>query len=89
MKYNLHCSIMSKCQDFSNIKFILFSAFLRNFVLRQDLLSGDVPPHLAQPCYVALEWAKCHYNWLDLHPGCSLTSDAANPPATTAGKIYT
>ena len=31
-----------------------FSAFLRNFFLCQDRLSSDVPPHLAQPCYVAL-----------------------------------
>ena len=30
------------------------SAFLPNFFLCQDGLSGDVPPHLAQPCYVAL-----------------------------------
>ena len=30
--------------------FILLSAFLRNFFLCQDRLSGDVPPHLAQPC---------------------------------------
>ena len=39
--------------------FLLFvlSAFLRNFFLRQDRLSGDVPPHLVQPCYVALGWA--------------------------------
>ena len=29
-------------------------AFLRNFFPRQDRLSGDVPSHLAQPCYVAL-----------------------------------
>ena len=37
--------------------FLLLSAFLRNFFLRQDRLSGDVPPptpHLAQPFYVAL-----------------------------------
>ena len=34
-------------------RFLLF-AFLQNFFLRQDRLSGDVPPHLAQPCYVAL-----------------------------------
>ena len=25
-----------------------------NFFLHQDRLSGDVPPHLAQPCYVSL-----------------------------------
>ena len=30
------------------------SAFLWNFFLCQDRLSSDVPPHLAQPCYVAL-----------------------------------
>ena len=30
------------------------SAFLRNFFLCQVRLSGDVPPHLAQPCCVAL-----------------------------------
>ena len=30
------------------------SAFLQNFFLCQDRLSGDVPPHLAQPCYVSL-----------------------------------
>ena len=33
------------------------SPFLRNFFLCQDRLSGDVPPHLAQPCYIALGWA--------------------------------
>ena len=37
-----------------NTTFLLLSAFLRNFFLRQDRLSGDVPPHLAQPCYVAI-----------------------------------
>ena len=33
---------------------LLLSTFLRNFILRQGPLSSDVPPHLAQPCYVAL-----------------------------------
>ena len=28
--------------------FFLLSAFLQNFFLHQDRLSGDVPPHLAQ-----------------------------------------
>ena len=32
------------------LTFLLLYAFLRNFFLRQDWLSGDVPPHLAQPC---------------------------------------
>ena len=32
----------------------LLSAFLQNFFLHQDHLSGDMPPHSAQPCYVAL-----------------------------------
>ena len=29
-------------------------AFLRDFVLRQERLSSDLPPHLVHPCYVAL-----------------------------------
>ena len=32
----------------------IFFYFLRNFFLCQDRWHGDVPPHLAQPCYVAL-----------------------------------
>ena len=44
-----------------------FSAFLQNFFLCQDRLSGDVPPHLAQPCYVALGWALI----LGLYPDLS------------------
>ena len=28
--------------------------FFINFFLRQDHLSSDVPPHLTQPCYVAI-----------------------------------
>ena len=35
----------------------LLSAFLWNFFLCQDHWHGDVPPHLAQPCCVALGWA--------------------------------
>ena len=34
-----------------------FSAFLPNFFLCQDHWYDAVPPHLAQPCYVALGWA--------------------------------
>ena len=36
--------------------FLLFklSLFLQIIFLCQDCLSNDVPPHLAQPCYVAL-----------------------------------
>ena len=30
------------------------SAFVRNFFLCQDRVHGDVPPHLAQSCYLAL-----------------------------------
>ena len=46
-------------RDFFIFLFFLFfifnySAFLRNFFLCQDRLSGDVPQHLAQPCHVAL-----------------------------------
>ena len=37
----------------------LLSPFLWNFSLRQDRLSGDVPPHLVQPCYVALGASLC------------------------------
>ena len=33
---------------------IFLSFVLRNFFLRQDCLSDDVPPRLAQPFYVAL-----------------------------------
>ena len=28
----------------------IIRAFFRNFFLRKNRLSGDVPPHLAQPC---------------------------------------
>ena len=34
--------------------FSIIFAFLQNFFLCQDRLSSDVPPHLGQPCYVAL-----------------------------------
>ena len=40
-----------------NYKQFFLSALLRNFFLCQDPLSGVVPPHLAQPCCVALGWA--------------------------------
>ena len=46
---------------YSNVRFrsndpvtLFVSNFLQNFFLRQDRLNGDVPPHLAQPCCVAL-----------------------------------
>ena len=51
------------CPGLSNAIFLL-SAFLQNLFLRQDSLSSDVPPHLAQPCYVALRRALI---W-DLYP---------------------
>ena len=37
----------------NTLQFFLLSAFLRNFFLCQDCWHGDLPPHLAQPCYVA------------------------------------
>ena len=52
-----------------------------NFFLHQGRLSSDVPPHLAQPCYVALGRAliwglypikyKIQYNtnWTSIKPG--------------------
>ena len=53
---------------------VFLSAFLQNFFLCQDRLSGDVPPHLGQPCCVDLEsrlvsrlvWGLCQlgsYKW--------------------------
>ena len=36
--------------DFKEWSFFKLTAFLRNFFLRQDRLSGDVPPHLSQSC---------------------------------------
>ena len=44
---------MQKTKEQNNF----FSAFLWNFFLCQNRWHGDVPPHLAQPCYVALGWA--------------------------------
>ena len=41
-------------QIFNRKVSFFLSAFLWNFFLRLDCLSGDVPPQLAQPCYVAL-----------------------------------
>ena len=48
--------LLNQCNQFLVFHFLLLllSAFLRNFFLCQDRLSNDVPPHLAQPCYVAL-----------------------------------
>ena len=45
--------------NITGLKVLVFflSAFLRNFFLCQDCWHGDVCPHLAQPCYVALGWA--------------------------------
>ena len=42
-----------------NFFYVLFllSAFLWNFFLCQGCRHGGVPPHLVQPCYVALGWA--------------------------------
>ena len=36
------------------IFFVFFSTILQNFFLCPDRCHGDVPPHFAQPCYVAL-----------------------------------
>ena len=40
---------------FNNIFNFLLATFLWYFFLCQDRCHGDVPPHLAQSCYVALE----------------------------------
>ena len=43
-------------KPYYNISWVYFflSAFLRNFFLCQDFWHSAVPPHLVQPCYVAL-----------------------------------
>ena len=63
-------------QPVNNVRGIFFSAFLRNFFLRQDRLSGNVPPHLVQPCYLALgraliwglypNWFEGFVNWVPI-----------------------
>ena len=40
--------------SFLQVFIYLLSPFLPNFFLCQDRCHGDVPPHLVQPCYVAL-----------------------------------
>ena len=45
------CTVKCKCQIYH---YFLLSPFLRNFFLCWDHWHGDVPPHLAQPCFVAL-----------------------------------
>ena len=55
---------------------IFLSTLLQNFFLCQDRQSSVVPPHLAQPCYVALgraliwglnpDWFEGSVNWVPI-----------------------
>ena len=55
---NLHFPNKANLNNFdikNKLEILIFlSAFFQNFFLRQYHLSGDVPPHLAQPNYAAL-----------------------------------
>ena len=83
MKMNCEVIVLYKWR--CAVQFFL-SAFLQNFFLCQERLSGDVPPHLAQPCYVTLgraliwclypNWFEGFVNWVIGHHGrscCSVT----------------
>ena len=48
----VHCKFDCITVNFDKTQHI-FSTFLGNFFLCQDCVQGDVPPHLAQPCYMS------------------------------------
>ena len=55
--HDLSCWCLTGEQFIKNViasKFFIIIIHLWNFLLYQDLLSSDAPPHLAQPSYVAL-----------------------------------